>query len=269
MILASTSPRRKELLEKAGFSFTTLDPSYDEQVRPSLSAHDLVAHLAYKKCEAAWNIISASPSDASHGIRSEQNTSCLSSSDSDGQVTAETLCPYSDSRERPELIVSSDTVVALDETILEKPLNRYDAYHMLTKLSGKTHTVYTGVCLGFLGSYQGFVSATQVTFRTLTPEFISWYLSCNEYVDKAGAYAIQGIGRLCVASFEGDYDTVVGFPTSQFYETVQQLAVSCAATQEQDSTALPPLVASLNHHQIRLLHQELTRIHPSIGTCHE
>lgn len=231
MILASTSPRRRELLHQAGFSFTTLDPGYDEQLHPNLSAHDLVKHLAQRKCEAAAEILGPSP-------------------------------------KRPELIVSSDTVVALGKTILEKPADHADAANMLSKLSANTHTVYTGVCLGFFGAYQSFVSATHVTFRTLTPEFIAWYLSCNEYVDKAGAYAIQGIGRLCVASFEGDYDTVVGFPTAQFYETLQSLAQLCSSEQQpiiERNTPLP-LVTSLGQQQRLLLKHELTRIHPSIGS---
>ena len=114
------------------------------------------------------------------------------------------------------LVLGADTIVALGSSVLGKPQNESDARSMLTALSGKTHVVYTGVAL--VCKESGFVyseyAATTVTFRSLAKEEIESYLACSEWIDKAGAYAIQGNALVFVDRIDGCYYNVVGLPIS-------------------------------------------------------
>ncbi|MHB2147857.1 Maf family protein [Calditrichota bacterium LG25] len=117
------------------------------------------------------------------------------------------------------LVISADTVVAIDDQVLGKPENEDDAFRMLQLLSGKTHQVYTGVGL-FLKEYEGLMLdtvCTNVTFRPLSEEEILAYINTGEPFDKAGAYGIQGQGALLVERIEGCYYNVVGFPLTKFF----------------------------------------------------
>ncbi|MHB2155725.1 Maf family protein [Calditrichota bacterium GD2] len=117
------------------------------------------------------------------------------------------------------LVISADTVVAIDDQVLGKPENEDDAFRMLQLLSGKTHQVYTGVGL-FLKEYEGLMLdtvCTNVTFRPLSEEEILAYINTGEPFDKAGAYGIQGQGALLVDKIEGCYYNVVGFPLTKFF----------------------------------------------------
>lgn len=117
-------------------------------------------------------------------------------------------------KHRGELVIGSDTIVSYDGKILGKPKNRQEAREMLQGLSGRTHTVYTAVCLtDGHRTVEELVSA-EVSFFELTAEEIDVYLETGEYEDKAGAYGIQGQGALLVKSIKGDYYAIVGFPVA-------------------------------------------------------
>ena len=181
MILASASPRRKELLERAGFALTIVPADVDETRLPDEGPADLVARLATLKAHA-----------------------CL---DAYGN-----LAPS-------ETLIGADTIVWLDDDILGKPTDDADAVRMLRELSGRTHHVSTGVCL-LIGETDHvrervFVETSHVTFRSLADEEIRAYVATGEPLDKAGSYAIQGGARKFVERLEGDYDNVVGLPVKR------------------------------------------------------
>ena len=113
------------------------------------------------------------------------------------------------------LIISADTVVAVDDEILGKPVDKEDARRMISLLSGKVHQVYTGVTLSLNGRMKTFSEKTDVTFFELTDEEIEAYVSSSEPYDKAGAYGIQGKASLLVKCINGDYFNVVGLPVAR------------------------------------------------------
>lgn len=172
VILASQSPRRRELLGRMGIDDFLVRPAQGEEVfEPGLSPAELVEHLSRQK--AAEVAAGASPED---------------------------------------LVIAADTVVSIDGRVLGKPHSQEEAFSMLSTLSGREHTVYTGVTV-----CQGGVSiteheATDVRFRPLTPEEIRSYIATGEPMDKAGAYGIQEYGSLLVEGIRGDYFNVVGLP---------------------------------------------------------
>ena len=171
LILASQSPRRRELLTQMGFSDFIIRPAQgEEMIDPSLSPGQLVEVLSRQK---ATEVARTAP-DA--------------------------------------VIIAADTVVTADGQVLGKPQNKEDAAAMLRFLSGRIHTVYTGVTVCRNDQISTQHEATQVRFRSLTQEEISAYIASNEPMDKAGAYGIQGIGALLVEGIEGDYFNVVGHP---------------------------------------------------------
>ena len=176
IILASQSPRRKELLQKHDIAFSVFVTDTDETVTEKMTPSRLVQELSYRKAQSA----------AEHFK---------------GQET---------------LIVAADTVVALGNEIFGKPKDKEDAFRMLFALSGKAHSVFTGVCLAFLNQkevqYESLVCETKVYFKALTNEEIQQYILTGEPFDKAGSYAIQGIASQFVEKIEGDYDNVVGLP---------------------------------------------------------
>ena len=172
IILASQSPRRRELLEQIGLTDFIIRPAQgEERADPGLSPDRLVEELSRRKAEEA--AASSGPDD---------------------------------------LIIAADTVVAIDGRILGKPRDRQDAVRMLALLSGRTNTVYTGVTVARAGRFETEHEATDVLFRTLTPEEIDAYAATGEPLDKAGAYGIQGRGALLVEGIRGDYGNVVGLP---------------------------------------------------------
>ncbi len=123
-------------------------------------------------------------------------------------------------------IVAADTLVALNDQALGKPMDEEDAFRMLSSLSGKNHQVYTGVCL-MDAKTNAFMSKTvrsDVYFKTLTPDEIRRYIQTQEPMDKAGAYAIQGGAAKFVEKYEGSYDNIVGFPTEEFRRMYDEFA---------------------------------------------
>ena len=178
LIMASSSPRRKELLEELQIPFVISSSNVDESFDPSLSPEKIVIDLAERKVEAIY-------------LNNQHS-----------------------------FILGADTVVCLDGVILGKPTSREDASRMLSELSGKTHSVYTGVAIMANGICSTFYEKTDVLFWELTDEEIHDYLDTGEPFDKAGAYGIQGVGRTLVKEIKGDYFTVVGLPISR---TVREL----------------------------------------------
>ena len=172
-ILASASPRRKEILEKAGYSFEIIVSDADENITEDLSPEKTVEVLAERKALSVW----------------ESN--------------------------KDSVVFGCDTVVAIDGRILGKPTDDEDAFNMLKMLSGRTHTVSTGVCICSEDKTEVFSNTTQVEFYPLSDETIRSYIASGEGKDKAGSYGIQGYGCVLVNEIKGDYFSVMGLPVSQ------------------------------------------------------
>lgn len=189
MILASQSPRRRELLAEAGFELDVRPADVDESRLPGERPVELVGRLAAEKAEAARAAAGVVPAD--------------------------------------RLLVAADTIVWIGDEALGKPADAADAARMLRGLSGRTHHVSTGVCALLLGDdgsslrAASFVETTDVTFWDLTDAEVDAYVATGEPLDKAGAYGIQGAGRMLVRSVSGDYQNVVGLPVSRL---VRELA---------------------------------------------
>ncbi|MCI8916611.1 MAG: septum formation inhibitor Maf [Oscillospiraceae bacterium] len=172
IILASNSPRRRELLGQMGLKdFQVSAPNVDETVEPGLSPAEMVEELSLRKARAAAK--KAGPED---------------------------------------LVIAADTVVALDGKVLGKPRDREDAFAMLSALSGREHRVYTGLTVLRGEEAATGHEETAVAFRALKPGEIQGYIATGEPMDKAGAYGIQGLGALLVSGIRGDYCNVVGLP---------------------------------------------------------
>lgn len=186
IILASQSPRRKELLQKHGISFSVFVTDADETVSEKMTPAELVEELSCRKAQSA----------AEH---------------------------FSD---EDVLIIAADTVVALGDEIFGKPTDSDDAFSMLQKLSGKPHSVFTGVTLARMENgearYRKTVCETKVYFKPLTEVEIQDYIATKEPFDKAGSYAIQGIASKFVEKIEGDYDNVVGLPVKDILTIIQE-----------------------------------------------
>ena len=187
LILASTSPRRAEVLHDAGFSFIVVSSAVDETPFPGESPSDHVQRLADAKAEL---------------------------------VAARTA--------GPAIVLAADTVVTLEGRIFGKPRSTDDARHMLEKLSGRTHSVLTGVTLVRLpdAERRSFVEITLVHFSQLASEEITRYLATEEPHDKAGAYAIQGRAGRYIPRIEGCYFNVVGLPLAHVTQALADLGWS-------------------------------------------
>ena len=169
VILASKSPRRKELLGDIVDNFEIITAEVDETLSPDIHPSVGVGILAVRKGSA---VVAEIGTDA--------------------------------------LVISSDTLVELDGIPLGKPVDGDDAARILRSLSGKTHSVHTGVAVQYRGGVHYGVATSHVTFRDLSDEDIAWYISTGEPMDKAGAYGIQGLGGKFVLGYDGDFDTIVG-----------------------------------------------------------
>lgn len=186
IILASQSPRRRQLLEQMGLTDFLVRPAQGEEIAdPGLTPDALVEALSRQKAREV--AAGADPAD---------------------------------------LIIAADTVVAVDGRVLGKPHSTQQAREMLTALSGREHTVYTGVtvCRGDRVLTQH--EATAVRFRPLTQEEISAYIATGEPMDKAGSYGIQGLGALLVEGITGDYFNVVGLPVCRLGRMLTQFGVN-------------------------------------------
>ncbi len=179
LILASNSPRRKELLAGLGVSFEVrVLQDIDEHYPENLPVNEVARYIAKEKADAYRRIVAAD-----------------------------------------ELIITADTVVIVGDEILGKPMDEADAVRMLRLLSGRTHQVTTGVCLLTAEKERCFDVTTDVTFKTLTDEEIHYYVNRYRPFDKAGAYGIQEwIGYIGVTGLNGSYYNVMGLPVQRIYQ---------------------------------------------------
>lgn len=191
LILASASPRRRELLTQAGLSFTAEAANLNEDRMPNEAAAAYVQRLAEEKAHAVW-----------------------------------TLHQNADTPDDPLIVLGADTCVVCDGHILGKPVDTADARHMLELLSGRTHAVLTGIAAVTGKGTVNDLEITQVTFNFLKDAEIAQYIASGEPLDKAGAYAIQGYAARWIPRIEGCYFNVVGLPIAR---TVALLAEAATA----------------------------------------
>ncbi|MFO7684678.1 MAG: Maf family protein [Desulfobacterales bacterium] len=178
LILASKSPRRRYLLKQAGLTFTVIPGTFDESTVPMSSPSAYVGQLAAAK---AIDIARQYPTS---------------------------------------WVIGADTIVAIDGRVLGKPASDAQAREMLQRLSGRIHQVYTGYCICRHAENRLYADTvkTEVRFKDLTDAEIAWYIRTREPFDKAGAYAIQGLGTFLVKSINGSYTNVVGLPVCEVIE---------------------------------------------------
>lgn len=180
ILLASKSPRRKQLLAELGFKFEVVTQNVEENFPDSLPKAEVPAFLAQKKAVAVRPHLEAG-----------------------------------------KIILASDTIVLMNDTIYHKPKNYEDATRILRELSGNVHQVITGVCLLSLEKEVVFSDIANVHFSPLSEEEIDYYISNYQPYDKAGAYAIQEwMGLAKIQKIEGSYNTIVGLPTQKVYEAL-------------------------------------------------
>ncbi len=124
-----------------------------------------------------------------------------------------------------EFVIAADTIVVSDNKILEKPIDRNDAFLMISTLSGKTHSVYTGVCIMHKGEQRSFYDKSDVSFYELSADTIERYLDVANYSDKAGAYAVDEEAMMFIRRIEGSFATVKGLPVSRLIRELQSFAL--------------------------------------------
>lgn len=185
LVLASASPRRRELLTQAGYTFVVHPAHIPEDALPSEDPIAYVTRLAREKAQVVF---------------AELSRQCKKEG-LDGQP--------------PLMVLGADTTVTLDEHILGKPEDSADAARMLRLLSGRTHRVITGIAVVTATSTEAAAESTEVTFTTLSDEEIATYIATGEPIDKAGAYAIQGLAARWIPRIEGCYFNVVGLPIAR------------------------------------------------------
>ena len=189
LILASRSPRRRELLERMGLrDFRIVTPDIDEHMERQLPPEELVRRISAEKARA---------------VREQAGGDAI--------------------------VIAADTVVALDGAVLGKPEDDLEAFKMLSTLSGNRHQVYTGLTVLRGEERHTVSEETTVTFRELSSEEIDRYIATGEPMDKAGAYGIQGYGALLVEGIQGDYYNVMGLPVCRLGCLLRQLGVDCLA----------------------------------------
>lgn len=191
IILASASPRRKELLEQAGFLFSIMPSNAEEKMieeEPNLIAEN----LAFQKAN-----------DIYQQLKKENKNDFI--------------------------VIGADTIVHYNGDILGKPEDEQEAFDMLSMLSDRTHQVYTGVCIIYRGKgskqVEIFSERTDVTFYPLAAFEIKDYIGTGDPLDKAGAYGIQGPFAIHVREINGDYNNVVGLPIAKLYQTMKSMGL--------------------------------------------
>jgi septum formation protein len=185
VILASRSPRRKELLSSLGIDFRIVEPDDCENYPSSLKREEIALYLAGRKAES---------------VIEKERDKLLNS-----------------------IVIASDTIVCLDNIVLNKPASRKEAIQMLKKLSGKDHEVITAVCLAGNSRQHSFYSKTKVYFANLQDDEIEFYVDNYKPYDKAGSYGIQEwIGYIGIEWIEGSYFNVMGLPVQKLYTELKK-----------------------------------------------
>lgn len=192
VILGSSSPRRAELLRQIGVDFTVVQPEIDESVMESELAQSYVQRMAKSK------------------YLSVQQDLLKGKSTVDQQ----------------DIVLCADTIVVLEGAIMGKPIDKEDSVSMLERLSGREHSVITGVTVGQNNHFISFLVETIVKFRILKKEECLAYWSTGEPQDKAGGYGIQGIGSMFIQSISGSYSNVVGLPLMETAQALEKLGIS-------------------------------------------
>lgn len=192
IVLASGSPRRLELLTNIGLDFEVIPSKVEESVPPGISPEELVRSLAREKAHDVLKTLS---------------------------------------KEQKTVVIGADTMVVLDGELIGKPTDEDDARQMLRRLSERTHTVFTGVIV--LKQHKDddlkeieHVESSLVTFRKLDEKEITAYIATREPMDKAGAYALQGVGAALVARVEGCYTNIIGLPVPTIVSMLRQAGVN-------------------------------------------
>ncbi|MBE0438824.1 MAG: septum formation inhibitor Maf [Gammaproteobacteria bacterium] len=182
--VASASPRRHELLNQIGVSFSVVSVDVDESLIEGEAPNDYVQRLAVAKAQAGW-----------HRLSSQQQ------------------CP----------VLGADTAVIIDDKILGKPRDADDARAMLQRLSGRCHQVMTAVALVDQQQVLSKLNISKVCFSELSCQQIDWYISTGEGTDKAGGYAVQGVAAMFIDHIEGSYSGIMGLPLRETCMMLQQL----------------------------------------------
>lgn len=200
IILASASPRRRELLEQIGLTFEVC-PAKGEEIITKSAPEEAVQELARAKAREVAAMV------RQYGVRHGE------------LVTPQDM-----------IVIGADTVVAADGQILGKPGDEEDAFRMLSMLSGRSHAVYTGVALVFLdqsgrAGEHVFYEKTFVSMREMSEKEIRRYIATGEPMDKAGAYGIQGKCAIYIDKIDGDYNNVVGLPVAALYRELKKLGI--------------------------------------------
>lgn len=184
-VLASSSPRRRELLASIGIDFEVVPSHVPEEHQAGEAPEEYVARLSRDKAAA---IATNHPS---------------------------------------RWVIAADTTVLLGDELLEKPVDATDAARMLATIAGRTHTVYTGVTIQneSAGYHETRVAESEVRMLALSADDIAWYVATGEPLDKAGAYAVQGIGAMFIDSIHGSYTNVVGLPVALLFQMFRKAGV--------------------------------------------
>ncbi|HEU5139730.1 MAG TPA: Maf family protein [Bacillales bacterium] len=190
LILASGSPRRKQLLTQVSLSFDISVSTVDESIDNHLTPEEAVQSLALRKA----NDVASRFADA--------------------------------------VVLGADTIVSVDGSMLGKPRDAQEAKAMLRCLSGRQHTVYTGVALVSAEQTSHFYAETEVRFWDLTEDDLDGYISSGEPFDKAAGYGIQGLGATLVKEIQGDYYTVVGLPLSRTVRALRNFGITTRSVTE-------------------------------------
>lgn len=219
LVLASGSPRRKELLSQLGYEFSVLVTDVEECKHAQETAEEYVKRLSLDKALAALSLLKDNPSEKQHVVPSSDNV--VSSVDNvavgSGIVTLDSDAISLDSE---TVVLGSDTVVVSQGQVLEKPTDFADSKRMLTQLADERHQVMTAVSVVSEEKQRTEIIITDVWFKPLSEQEIEQYWQTGEPCDKAGSYGIQGLGGRFVTRIEGSYYAVVGLP---LYETDQLL----------------------------------------------
>ncbi len=189
LVLASASPRRSALLDQLGVRYVCDPADLDETRRPGEAPGDFALRMAREKA-------------VSVAARRAATTACV--------------------------VLAADTVVEIDDDVLGKPVDHFDALAMLARLSGRTHRVLTAVCLWEGGDLYDELVETRVEFVTLSRAVCEAYLATEEPWDKAGAYAIQGLAGAFVRTIQGSYSNVVGLPLAQTWALLTARGIATA-----------------------------------------
>ena len=188
-------PRRRELLSIITPRFTVRTSDCDETIAPGTGPVAAVRELSLRKAAAVWAALPQKQTAA---------------------------------------VIGSDTVVYIDGEILGKPHSREEAVSMISRLSGRSHTVCTGVTVITAEETRTFHETTEVHFYPLSPQEVEWYCSLKEPYDKAGAYGIQAAGALLVQGLTGDYFNVMGLPVAALARHLREMGVTAALSEQNE-----------------------------------